>query len=190
VVRNWIDANLLTNVKDGSKITLVDAWKPYASDIDLKYIGFDYKRMDLLTSDAFLSTYVAIRKFESECHRNIDIRLIRADSDTMLPCLCADSFDFIYIDGDHKYEKAKSDIQNAKRLVKKDYGIICGDDLDRHPAVDLIETAKSFRNQDYLGEPHHFHPGVLLAVSEEFSRVSMVNGFRWVVCRNDVFTDT
>jgi hypothetical protein len=82
----------LTNVKDGSKITLVDAWKPYASDIDLKYIGFDYKRMDLLTSDAFLSTYVAIRKFESECHRNIDIRLIRADSDTMLPCLCADKF--------------------------------------------------------------------------------------------------
>ena len=56
----------LMNLSKGSKIILVDAWKSYASTRDLDDAGFDYRGMEVLSSDAFLSTYVAIRKFEAE----------------------------------------------------------------------------------------------------------------------------
>jgi Methyltransferase domain len=43
-------------------------------------------------------------------------QLIRTDTETFLPGLSPESFDFIYIDGDHKFDKILSDIKNAKRL--------------------------------------------------------------------------
>jgi hypothetical protein len=180
----------LMNLLKGSKITLVDAWRPYASTMDLKDAAFDYRGMDVLSSDAFLSTYVAVRKFEAEHRdREVEVQLIRADTETFLPYLNPESFDFIYIDGDHKFEKVLSDIKNAKRLVKSDFGIICGDDLERLPTAALIDLAAQYKDRDFLREPHYFHPGVLLAVSQEFDHVSMINGFWWVVCRKGVFTN-
>jgi hypothetical protein len=178
------------NLLKGSKTTLVDAWKSYASTRDLDDAGFDYRGMDVLSSDAFLSTYVAIRKFEAEHgDREVEVQLIRADTETFLPDLGPESFDFIYIDGDHKFDKVLSDIKNAKRLIKSEFGIICGDDLEQLPTTALVDLARQYKDRDYLREPHSFHPGVLLAVAQEFDQVSMVNGFWWIVCRKGVFTN-
>src|SRR5690606_18737064 len=94
---------------------------------------------------------------------------------------------FIYIDADHKYRSVKDDVVNAKRLINKSYGIICGDDLEFLPTPELVEMAKRFKDRDYLKGDYSYHPGVCLAVSEEFETVNMVDGFWWVVCGNGAF---
>jgi hypothetical protein len=171
----------------GSSITVLDSWKPYASPQDLQDETRIWEAVDQNTTDAFLSTFLALREYENEKRdRNILTNLIRGDSTSFLPMLRDDTFDFIYIDGDHKYEKAKADIVQAKRLVKKDYGVICGDDLDVLPTENFLQKARLHKDLDFL-RSDHFHPGVLLAISEEFENVSMKNGTWWSVCREGKF---
>jgi len=178
----------LTNLKPGSSILLLDSWKPYSSQEDLQDDGWNYKQMDDLSTDAFLSAFLNIKRFENEnADKKIRIQLTRGDSSSFLPLLQANAFDFIYIDGDHKYEKVKADIQQAKRLVRKNFGVICGDDLDKLPTPDLIEVSRKHTNRDALRE-EGFHPGVLLAVAEEFESVNMRNSFWWTVCKDGAFT--
>jgi Methyltransferase domain len=110
-------------------------------------------------------------------------QLIRRDTETFLPGLSPESFDFIYIDGDHKFDKVLSDIKNAKRLIKSEFGSICGDDLEQLSTTALVDLARQYKDQDYLREPHSFNPGVLLTVAQEFDQVSMVNGFWSIVLR-------
>jgi predicted O-methyltransferase YrrM len=180
----WLHA-----LHDKSKLVLIDSWRPYASAADLKDDGWDYKAMDDLSSDAFLSAYLNVKRFETQRNgKDVNVSLIRGSSKDFLPLLSENSFDFIYVDGDHKYESVKSDLQQAKRLVNKDFGIICGDDLERIPTTELYELAQKNKDRDFLRHPHNFHPGVLLAVAEEFSAVNMVNGFWWVVCVDGNFS--
>ncbi|MEM5471646.1 class I SAM-dependent methyltransferase [Hoeflea sp. AS60] len=183
----WLD-----NFMPGSDVVLVDAWRPYASSADVLIDEFgaanwDYAKMDSLSSEAFLSAFLNVRKFENE-QDDKNVSLIRGKSSSILPLLKDDSFDFIYIDADHKYESVKSDIVNAKRLISKKYGIICGDDLEKQPTHELVELAKKYKERDYIKGEYGFHPGVCLAIFEEFEAVNMVDGFWWVVCRNDEFS--
>lgn len=179
----WLD-----NLAEGSQIFLIDSWKPYASEEDINDPGWDYHCMNELSTDAFLSAFLNVRRFEKATHRrNVDISLVRGNSFNILSSMASDQFDFIYIDGDHKYTNAKNDIEQAKRLIKKDFGIICGDDLERLPTPELYDLSKGFPDRDYLREPYNLHPGVLMAVHEAFSEVDMTNGFWWVACINGKF---
>lgn len=186
----WFDSFM-----DGSEIVLIDAWRPYASDADVSGPEFrptywNYAKMDSLSTEAFLSAFLSVRRFENE-NGGKDVSLIRANSSTLLNYFKDETFDFIYIDADHKYELVKRDIQNAKRLINRKYGVICGDDLEKLPTEELVELAKKFRDRDYIKGSYGYHPGVCLAVSEEFETVNMVDGFWWVVCTNGIFsTDT
>ena len=102
--------------------------------------------MDDLSTDAFLSAFLKVKKFETENKdRNIKIQMTRGASSSVLPLLKDDSFDLIYIDGDHKYENSKNDIAQAKRLVKKTFGIICGDDLEKLPTPELMAVSKNHK---------------------------------------------
>ena len=154
----------LENLKPNSTLMLVDPWEPYSSKEDLTEDSYDYKSMDDLSTDAYLSTFLSIKKFQSEnIQKNISISTIRARAKDFLPFLKDDSFQFIYIDGDHKYENCKKDLQQAKRLVNKNFGIICGDDLEKLPTEELITVAKMNKNRDFLRQDNeHYHPGVLL----------------------------
>lgn len=82
-------------------------------------------------------------------------------------------FDFIYIDGDHKYENVKSDILHAKRLINKKFGVICGDDLDKVPTEELTELSKDFKNRDFLRGVSYF----ILAYCWQFLR--SLRGLIW-----------
>ena len=168
----------------GSEFHLIDSWTRYASPEDLNYDGSPvYPLMDNLSTDAFLSAFLQVRKFEDLRKKDdIKINLIRGDSRLFLPSFQSESFDFIYIDGDHKYESAVSDVIQAKRLIKKKYGVICGDDLELLPTQRLYELSKQYPTRDYLRNEVEvsFHPGVLAAIFEEFDSVSMLNGFWWV----------
>ena len=79
------------------------------------------------------------------------VTAIRGDSRKVLPMLKDKSFDVIYIDGDHRYKFAKSDIVQAKRLVKDD-GIICGDDFEL--AWELVDplVAAFDEDEEYISE--------------------------------------
>jgi hypothetical protein len=179
----------LNNLKPFSQLTLIDAWKPYASKSDLGDGGFGYSAMDSMATDAFLSTFINVKKFQnSNASKNIAVNIVRGESKFFLQQL-SECFDFIYIDGDHKYDAVKSDLQQAKRIIKKNDSIICGDDLERLPSESLIELSRMHTDKDYIRD-QSFHPGVLLAVAEEFGTVNMFNGFWWIYCRNGVFSIT
>ena len=175
---------LIDSLKRGSKLYLVDSWKKYVSQTDVKIGPLATSYMDDL---AFPAMHNAVKKvFDAEAnHTDISINLLRGKSEQVLADFKDSIFDVIYIDGSHYYSNVLSDIDAAKRLCKKDFSIICGDDLESLPSPELIEFSKSNLEIDFV---RNFHPGVLLAVSEHFEKVNMESGFWWVYCVNGRFT--
>jgi predicted O-methyltransferase YrrM len=172
----------LENLHPGSTLTLVDAWRPYASSADrLEDREWDYAAMDGQASEAFLATFLAVRRFETAYPGRVSVDIIRGDSERVLERLRTGIFDFIYIDGDHKYSSVVSNLREAKRLARNDLAMICGDDLEKLPSPELLELARRHLDRDFLRPPHEFHPGVMLAVHEELGSVSMDHGFWWVI---------
>lgn len=178
----------LKHLPAGSSLTLVDQWRPYASAADLADPGFDYAQMDARMFEAYISTVLAVRKAEQRRNDEIDVTIIRGKSDKVLGNLRDGSFDFIYLDGDHKYAGIKRDIVEAKRLAKSDFSIICGDDLEKLPSEEWLEVARSNKDKDFIRD-EHFHPGVMLAIHEEFETVNWHKGFWWIYMVNGVITD-
>lgn len=64
---------------------------------------------------------------------NPNITLLRGYSHELLPHFAKETFDVMYIDGDHSYQGVKVDLALAKQLVKKN-GLICGHDYEMNPA--------------------------------------------------------
>ncbi len=63
--------------------------------------------------------------------------------------------DFVYIDGDHRYEKVKLDIENYYPKIRKG-GVLAGHDLWRPPvqqAVGELAVGKSLKIYRYIFEP-------------------------------------
>lgn len=170
----------LENLPAGSTLTLIDPWRPYASPADLADPEWNYAAMDGQVLEAYLSTILAVRRFENAHPGRVAVDIVRGDSERVLQRLRDDQFDFIYVDGDHKYASVRQNLIDAARLARNQQSIICGDDLEHLPSPELLEVARAHRERDYLREPHNFHPGVMLAVHEQFGRVGMANGFWWV----------
>lgn len=174
-------SNLMKVLPTGSTLISVDRWEPYVSELDRKT-----SEMDNLT---FLAAHSALNVFSttnrSKFNRNIEALLVKADSVTLMKFLPEERFDLIYIDGSHYYPKVSQEIEQAKRIVKKNFAIISGDDLEVFPnEFNILEAAEHLDQDLYNG----YHPGVLLAVGEAFVEVNMVNGFWWVYCKDGVFT--
>ena len=164
----------LQTLPAGSSLMLVDAWRPYIAEGETTTATAG---MDSLHHVAINTTLKEVYKAELK----LPVSLIRAKSTTFLPLLKDGSFDLIYIDGSHYYPDAKFDMREAKRLLRPG-GLICGDDLDTAPRDDLIALARNNIRNDLLVLPDGsaFHPGVMLAASEEFEEVNCENGFWWV----------
>lgn len=180
----------MESLPEQSELVLFDSWRPYASKADVYEEGlypsnWDYAKMDSLTTEAFLSTFLRVRKFEDE-RNSKNVSLIRSSS-SFLSFIKDGTFDFIYIDADHKYDSVKRDIIEAKRLANKTFSIICGDDLEKLPTAKLLEVAAQFKDRDFIRGEFNFHPGVCLAVHEEFGQINMHEGFWWIVCVEGVF---
>ncbi|MGP0059744.1 MAG: class I SAM-dependent methyltransferase [Beijerinckiaceae bacterium] len=94
---------------------------------------------------------------------------IRGRSDDVATVLRAETFDMIYIDGDHRYSQAKRDIENYSTLVK-DGGIFCGDDCEGRLsdfAPEFLDTGKEVDYHETV------HCGVVLSVGEYFEEYSI-----------------
>ena len=177
------------------------AWCDTARDLDLPIIVYcvdpwEYYRDYLSLNDS--SHYQAMEKalasdqiFHLFLH-NVTVlghrgrvRVLRGYSGEILSVLRPQSFDFIYIDGNHSYSYFVEDIRNAKALVNPD-GVICGDDAEMlFPAVDA-EFCRANAEKDFVTCPKNhleYHPGIALGLHEEFQdQVFLEEGF-WAVSR-------
>lgn len=165
----WVNA--IRASKHSGTLTCVDQWKAYGSVTSDMNAATD----DDMIYRLFLHNISAsgIRDF---------VRVVRGDSREVLKELPAQSFDIVYIDGDHSYETVRADIEQALRLVRPG-GVVCGDDLEcqRHEMSNACYETAISRDSDYVTlDGNSFHPGVSRAVAEQFGRVPAWDGF-WAV---------
>jgi len=105
---------------------------------------------------------------------------INGSSDEIANILRKDSFNFIYIDGNHSYKQFKKDLVNYMKSVKVG-GILCGDDLNLFPKeIDMAYT-REHCEEDFIDEPNTgkaYHPGIALGIYEVFgNNIVMKEGF-------------
>lgn len=91
-------------------------------------------------------------------------RPLRGRSEHICKDLASESFDFIFIDGDHHYKPVLADVRHAKRLIRPG-GIICGHDYEC-----LLRRAAT-------------HTDVVRAVLEAFPAATVRHTI-WSVLRN------
>jgi len=172
----------------GSSLFMVDAWGRYITNVDRDgNANPSYRLMDKLPQAAMTAAVREMFQAEEKPDNDIELVLMRGRASRILPFFREGLFDFIYIDGSHYYAEVKRDIELAKSLSKAAFSVICGDDLETLEPR-LIEVAKVIQDRDFITyDGVGFHPGVALAVSEEFERVNTSNGFWWTICRNGVW---
>lgn len=181
-IGSWVGASSLSwaqglktyNHAKGT-ITCLDAWKPF---FNREKEEADYvKNMEMA-----LSTETAYQIFShniSTIPDSITCQHLRGQSDHVLPLLRENTFDVIFIDGDHAYTPVLKDIKNSLALVK-DGGIICGDDLNLQLSQVDKENTLNNKEADFIKDPktgRNHHPGVTVAVAEIFGEVSVWGGF-------------
>ena len=86
-------------------------------------------------------------------------------------------FDFIFIDGDHRYKEFKKDLENCyKRL--NDGGILCGHDMDRRfEEIDFKIPDEAYEHDEY----NHIHVGVSRALKEFGKEYNIVSKIWWMI---------
>jgi predicted O-methyltransferase YrrM len=160
-IGSWRGASALTwaqGMKEhnvNGTLTCVDAWEPYET------------MTDEMCREG--NVYEDFRKVMKHISESMVIKAYVGKSGDILPSLTK-KFDLIYIDGDHTYNGVMNDIDLSLPLLAKD-GIICGDDLNIQ-LHDVEGQIHDMKDRDTVT----FHPGVTLAVHEQFGRVSSWGG--------------
>lgn len=117
---------------------------------------------------------------------------IKGRSVDVMERLEKESFDLIYIDGDHHLDAVREDIRKALPLLK-DGGILCGDDLEMQLADIDPDYGRRHVDRDMVVDPLTgvaYHPGVTIAVAEFFGRrIACYEGYWAVRKKGTEFTD-
>lgn len=190
-IGSWVGASALSwaqglKIHNDAKgtITCVDAWKPFFKDsIQSSHNVVQHMEMALSTETAYQLFTHNIGTLPD----SITCQHLRGQSDNILPLLRENTFDVVFIDGDHSYTPVLKDIKNSLALVK-DGGIICGDDLNLQLSQVDQENALKNAEEDFIKDPktnRNFHPGVTLAIAEIFGEVSVWGGFWAMQKRGD-----
>jgi predicted O-methyltransferase YrrM len=185
-IGSWAGASAVTwamalrEAGASATVTCVDPWLPYfdaEAEHDRHYRDMNDAARDGLIAQLF--------EHNIRCAGVADmIRQRRGYSQNVLPELPSGQFDIVYIDGSHRFEDVRFDIQQAKRLLRGG-GVICGDDLERQSSeVSADELSQAIAGgRDYVyseASRSHYHPGVTAAVGREFDSVGVWDGF-WAV---------
>jgi len=70
----------------------------------------------------------SVEKLLSKYKKNVNI--IKGNSNKVLKEISLDKFDYVFLDGGHKYETVLSDLKSLRNVVIKNKGIILCDDYD------------------------------------------------------------
>ena len=77
---------------------------------------------------------VSVQKLLKKYKNNVNI--IKGNSHTILKEINLDNFDYVFLDGGHKYETVLEDLKCLKKVVENDSVILCDDyDLNYTPGV-------------------------------------------------------
>lgn len=170
----WGQALELHNGGRGS-LTCIDPWEPF-SDLEVNPDDFSKNMADALAAGEPFEIFQENIKFIAD---SVETNILRGWSKDILPTRPLESYDLVYIDGDHCFEGVSSDIALSCPLVKEG-GILCGDDLELQSHECDASIARDNPKLDYHFDDlsqSHYHPGVTLAVGEKFGPVSSWNGF-------------
>jgi predicted O-methyltransferase YrrM len=185
---SWAGASTVTfalalqQTAAAGRVTCGDAWTPYfdtAIDTYPQHQDMNAAAADSLIFPLFEHNIRAAGVAGMvKTHRGL--------SRDVLPGFADGSFDIIYIDASHQFEDVRSDIRQAKRLLRGN-GVICGDDLELQagavPEAELRDAIQQHTDFVYSeSAASHYHPGVTGAVAEEFPSVGVWSGF-WAVQR-------
>lgn len=183
-IGSWFGASALTwaqgiskYAEKNSSITCIDAWEPFFNMSDHFNDEYVKEMEELLKSDFAYNVF--LHNIGTINNGKIKTQHFRGKSENILPQLKDQIYDIVFIDADHAYKSVKQDIKNSIRLVKNG-GIICGDDLN----LQFHEIDKDYailkKEKDFIEDPltkKNYHPGVTVAVYEEFGDVSSWGGF-------------
>lgn len=185
-IGSWAGGSAITfgmSLKDfalpGSSLLCVDPWVPY---------GFTRGNAALQrTMTEALSSGAIFSLFEHNLRAagiEDSVMSLRAKSAEALPLLRPESFDLVFVDGDHRFDFVRTDLSLARSLVSLG-GVLCGDDLEKQLFEVDANACYAKRDEGYVPDPAtgvSFHPGVTLAVHEVLGRVSEREGF-WAIQR-------
>lgn len=167
-----------------SSITCVDSWVPCYKDKEEEDTSH-FARINQLLDEG---TVYDIFLHNVKCvNGSVSIIPRKGKSENILPKLALESFDIVFVDGDHSYSGVKNDLTLAQKIVKIG-GYICGDDLNiqMHQCDQGHMIAN--REKDTVIDPvlkRKYHPGVTQAVGEVFGEVSEYGGF-WLMERESI----
>jgi predicted O-methyltransferase YrrM len=175
----WADAIKRFNRGEGM-VVCVDPWVQYIDPLaDGRTV---YREMhEALAHGEILDLF---RHNIRACGHEDLVRMIRGSSDEILPLIKPETFDLVFVDGDHSYGQVLDDLRNAAPLVRPG-GILCGDDLELQLAEVDAENCIQRSDSDFTTDPQSnrsYHPGVTRAVAEFFGEVSVWEGF-WAMRR-------
>jgi len=182
----------MDTIPDGSELFLIDAWAKFAPVPNQPLApGFDaIAAQERNMRYAYLSTFDQVIKAERE-RPSLRLVIARSRGDRYMADLAPDSVDFVYVDGSHYHADVRKDLLEAKRVMKNEFSIVCGDDLEVFPTPKLVEISKRYDRIDFVHPgkvaeaPDGYHPGVLMAIAEHFpDGVAMQDGFWWVFKRD------
>ena len=103
---------------------------------------FYHKYINKLNPYSLESVLKLLKKFE----KNIEI--IKGDSNEVLKKINLDKIDYVFLDGGHKYETVKIDLENLKKIIYNNGVILCDDyNLSYAPGVKKAIDEYVFSNK-------------------------------------------
>jgi len=181
-IGSWAGASAVTWAKSiqdlgrEGKVICVDQWQPYFDE------GLEnaphYRAMNEAAEDNKIFKLFLHNLRTTHVSHMVDYLI--GDTGTVLLKLPNSEFDIVYIDGSHVFDIARTDVKEAKRLIR-DGGIVCGDDLElqRTEVDDEEHRAAVGLKKDFVYSSKaaaYYHPGVTEAVALEFGEVSSWEG--------------
>jgi predicted O-methyltransferase YrrM len=102
-----------------------------------------YKYMVRLDPYSYESVIKLLKKFKD------NINIIKGDSNKILQKIKTDQIDYVFLDGGHKYETVKNDLENLINIVQNG-GIILCDDYNLTYAPGVKKAIDEFANANNL----------------------------------------
>ena len=182
-IGSWIGSSALTwasaineFIPNKGALLCVDPWLPY-NLIQGSGLQEDTKTIDEKSMRKIAESEIPYNCFlHNISYIDFDVQVdhMRGTSGRILPYLQSESFDIVYIDGNHYYENVLFDMKQADRLLVNE-GFVRGDDLDlQYDQIDQ-NRIQDLKTTDYFRDPKTgkaYHPGVTLATYEIFGKVS------------------
>jgi predicted O-methyltransferase YrrM len=132
-VQNGLNAFYLYNLLKPKHLYLIDCWDNF----------IDFDSGEIIGEAQYLKTYKILKDLPN-------VNIIRAKSFEVVNSFPDNSFDFIYIDADHRYESIKRDLALWYPKVKSK-GVFCGHDFTPSVADNgIIRAIYEFAEQHKL----------------------------------------